>query len=128
MSIKTCSSHAVTSPDVASDLAQADYIVFLRRYDKPAPAYGVHTLNFNDDEKSRRPFWVHSLGLYKESDAFAICNMAAGSLMLNMVSVDDADYESVFNYIGAQVIPLEWKSSWSDPEVRSRVLVWSVIK
>lgn len=124
----TMHTHSWPHHDIKTDFMTADYVVVLKRYSLPEPRFGVHTLNISDEGR-RFPFQLHVLGLYSEQTAQQMREYLAREMYTNPVKEGDLDWHSVMRYIGDQVIPIEWKTQWSegDPEVIGRVEVYSVI-
>lgn len=129
-------------------------VVVVHRYDKPEDAWGVHELTRRDatpDDpmtyqdfgmmaltggKRHYKFHQHTVGLFRERpskgtysvlDKSIVATAAsgllpnAGNALMMALTIDE-----IFDYIGAQIIPLEWKTQWAanDPDIRSRVEVW----
>lgn len=98
------------------------FLVLLRRYDEPQPAYGLHVVYPNPD-RVVDPGWYHhhTIGLYGRDRGLAFVKVFAelyGAFGLfplyRSAGLDD--------YIRGNVIPLEWKSL-NDVELNNRLQV-----
>lgn len=112
-------------------ILEADYVVSVYRY--PAEpegsryhgAVGFHALTISSE--SRFGFTMKTLGLYPEDKALEIGRHL--ELIGSEVGEGDPDGPALFQYIGDQICPLEWKSAYAagDRDVRRRFLAMSIV-
>lgn len=92
----------------------AQHIVLVRRYEEPRSLVGVHLLLPIDDD-SRQPYRLVTLGLYAINKAVSLMHLAydQGRCIEDSFAIGSEIDSDLSRYIGAQVIPLEFKQGWA---------------